>query len=401
MKKMIAFLSFLALVSAYAQEPFSLDECLQCALSRSRDVEQAGFSYDIAVQAYRQSGAAFIPDMVIRNSNTLLPGMDYEITAAVEAGAVLFAGFGREVQHRKAGMALRLGECDVENVRNMVSLNVVALYYKILQDKELVAIYKNRLELLESQEELISRKISLMAAVRSDLANVQADIASTKADILEAEGACNDGRISLCELLEIDDWRNFDVLPDSVIPTPYIACPYDFESMPQMRMAVMNACMAEYDTDIAKAGFWPTVQLGAGLSRQLKGNTDSFVSISIDIPVLSHFSTVREVRMRRLNQLQAQSKVTQTRLSLEREMNAAVAGIGNAYDRYAVLCEQQHIFEDIVNDTRKKYEYGVSTYFDCQTAMSNMVCAQSRLLQSKYDYLLKLRQLQILLDSCQ
>lgn len=398
MKRIIVTL--LMLLSAFllaGGRNYSLDECLELAQKHGRELEQAALSLEMSRLSYSQTGLGFLPELSLGNTNTLSDGQ-HETVTSVEAGTVLFAGFGRVHAMKKARLTVETSRLELELARRNLNAGVVELYIRLLQDKELVSICKDRLSLLEQQETLVGRKVELKAAVRSDLLAVQADITAAKVDILDAEGDFNASRIGLCELLEIDDWRDFDVeMTDSVFPHPQSEM-YSLNDLPQVHLAGIRSDIANCEMEIAKSAVWPSVQFNVGMSSA-GYRFSSYLSLSVDVPVLSLFSHAKNVREKQLSCSIARSVESQTVESLDKELKTAVSDLENVYDKYQLLLTEQERYEQVLADVRQKYEYGAATYFDCQSAMSGLFQAQSQLLQIKYEYLLGQRLLEILFDA--
>lgn len=392
----ILFLSLVATLHASAQVCYTLDDCLKAAIDRSPQIRQAEMARDMAAVAYGQTLSDYLPDVVLRNERTCSAGQS-DYGASLEASALIFSGFGRVQSRRKAKTAVESGIIEMRLARSTVSLDISALFYKILQDKEMIAINENRLSLLSEQEKLIGRKVSLKAAVQSDLTSVHADMAGVRSELQSAVRDYNSDRISICELLGIEDWRNFDVEDDDSIRIAETVV--DVEAMPQLQIAALQTHMAEREIGIAKSVLWPEMLLGAGISCNKAENWNRYLCVSVEIPVTRIVSGIRDVRMKRLSLAVEQSKEDETRLAVDSQLKLAVSELESAYDRYGLLMSEQELYAAVLSDARRKYELGAATYFECQTAMSSLYQAQSRLAQSKYECLLRMRVLRILLDS--
>lgn len=71
--------------------------------------------------------------------------------------------------------------------------------------------------MLQKQEALIARKVEYDAATPGDLFGAQADIANARVDLASARNKLNLDKVSMCELLSIYNWQEFDISSDEEI----------------------------------------------------------------------------------------------------------------------------------------------------------------------------------------
>ena len=139
------------------------------------------------------------------------------MNATIGISMTIFSGFERVHKVKKAELNVAAAETDLEETRNSLTLEVIRLFLEILMDKEAIEICNNKIRLLEKQEQLISKKVEYQAATQGDLMNIQADIMRAQVDRSAAFSELNMDKVSMCELLVIDDWEHFDVIFDDVL----------------------------------------------------------------------------------------------------------------------------------------------------------------------------------------
>lgn len=123
----------------------------------------------------------------------------------------LFSGFERIRNIQKAKNNLQSALWETEKIKNDVVLNVTALFLNIVLDKEAIAICERKISMLKEQEDAIRKKLEYKVATPGDLLNIQADVTSAEVDLATAKNNLNLDKVSMCELLEIDDWEHFDI----------------------------------------------------------------------------------------------------------------------------------------------------------------------------------------------
>src|SRR5699024_4804287 len=139
------------------------------------------------------------------------------------------------------------------------------------------------------------------------------------------------GYLTLCQLLEINDYDTFRiVIPDTVPVSPegISAGPEELfetaQELPQVNSAELTLHKAERDISIAKSSLWPTLSLSAGYGSafsdgrlkpdmsnpdtyvhypfkdQMRDNASYHISLSLSIPIFNSFSARNNVRSYRI-----------------------------------------------------------------------------------------------------
>ena len=124
-------------------------------------------------------------------------------------------------------------------------------------------------------------------------------------------------------------------------------------------------------------------------SNQLKDNASTSVFLNVSVPIFSNFRISNNISNARL-------MVENSRLELENQKKILYKQIQQSYADAAAALKKFHSSEKAVASmkesfkyTREKYEVGLVNAVDFNVAQSQLIMAQSDLLQSKYDYIFK------------
>lgn len=426
---MLTFLSIPCILS-WGQVSFTLSDCTRIAIERNTQVRLSEVNAKIVGETKKGTSYIFLPSLSLSNQHNLSTGrvLDpttyqfvtnrtvYDMSASIGGSMTLFAGGERIQQVRKAKLNLQSALLETERTRNDLALNVTSLFLNLVLDKEAIAIIKDKLTLLQNQEERIRKKIDFSAATRGDLLTIQADITNVQIELTSANSSFDLDRIALCELLEIEDWEGFDITTedqnfDNIQPRLWNSddLVYSAYALPQIRQKELAVDMAARDVRIASSAFWPTLRLNAGYGTtfsnarirldgneysfrdQLRDNMSSYVTLSISIPILSAISVSNTVKQRKLAQERAKQELTMTKLALDKEVKQAVVNTNASYAKYQLLednvtkCREAHRLVEL------KYDAGAATYYDYQIAISKLFQAEEQRLQAKYEYIFRTR----------
>ncbi len=192
------------------------------------------------------------------------------------------------------------------------------------------------------------------------------------------------------------------------------------QSLPEVESARVGIDLARRSLQIARAAYWPTISLSAGYGssysdarqkmfrnpdgtyryeaypffEQYKDNASSYVSLSLNIPIFGKLTTRKNVQRQKLAVRQAEYALQTVEKQVAKEVAQALIDARTAWQRY--LGAQRYVAsaEEAARQVGRKYDLGVATVTDYNTAVTAAVKARSQLLQAKYEYLFKIRTIQ-------
>ena len=305
------------------------------------------------------------------------------MSATIGGSLTLFSGFEKSRNIQKAKKNLQSALWETEKTKNDIVLNVTALFLNIVLDKEAIDVCQRKISILEEQEEAIRRKVEYKVATPGDLMNIQADVTNARVELATAQNNLDLDKVSMCELLEIDDWEHFDIsLTDEDYETvePRLWNISDVVSsafnLPQIMQSELAIDIAKKDVSIAKSAFWPTISLNAGYGStfsnartkstgetysfrdQFRDNMSSYVTLSLNIPILSAITTSNNVKQKQLACTRAEYELTQTKLALDKEVKQAIVNANTSYDKYKLLATEVEKCKEALRQTNEKYDAG-------------------------------------------
>ena len=426
----LLFMNLASQFPALSQNLYYLSDCIKIAAEENTQVKRALVDADIADEARKGCTYSFIPSLSLSYQHNLSTGrvLDpttyqfvtnrtvYDMSASVGGSMTLFAGGERIYQVQKAKQNLQVALLETERVRNDLELNITALFLNLVLDKEAIRVCESKLDLLRKQEELISKKVEYQAATPGDLLGIQADVTAAQVDLATAHSNFDLDRIAMCEQLEMDDWRAFDISTedqdfDEIQPRMWVSSDLAQSAfaLPQIRQRELAIEMAARDVSIAAASFWPTVRLNAGYGStysdarvrlngeeysfrdQFRDNMSSYVTLSLSVPILSAITVSNNVRQRKLAYTRAGYELTQAKLALDKEVKQALVQADAAYEKYLLLETDVEKCREALRQAERKYDAGAATYYDYQIAVGNLYQAESQRLRVKYEYIFRTR----------
>lgn len=249
-------------------------------------------------------------------------------------------------------------------------------------------------------------------APQSQLYDVKAQLADDELTATEAKNSLRLSLLDLIQLMELQGHEEFDIdsldenisRTDTIMPqTIYAAA---LNCMPQIKQAYYSLQSSSKAIKVAKAGYYPTLSLGAGIStgyyhsgnsinpsfrQQLQNNMQKSVYLSLSIPLFDRFSTRNEVRTARIEESNARLSLENEKKNLYKEIEKAYTDAVNALEKYESTSKAVVANEEAHRYALEKYASGKSAVYEYNEIKMKLAEALSKQSQAKYAYLLKER----------
>lgn len=438
MKRILILAALLTPTLLTAQKRWTLDDCISYALEHNIEIKSQALAAEAKRVGLAESKWAYAPNISASNSYNLSTGRVLDPTTydfienqtvqgnntSVSAGITLFGGMGNLHRMRRARLDLQSELLGLEKVRNDVSLHITARYLEILCAKENIINAEQIVSTLRIQEEKTAKMVEARKVTTSDLLQIQSQLSDAENEVLTAYNQLYIAKLNLCQLLELDDYASFEpVPPDEQLPLK-AELPVDAAevvdaalALPQVRMARLGIDIARQDTRIARSAYYPTLSLAAAygssysdarqkalqnadgtyrfeaypLFEQYKDNANSYVSLSLNVPIFGGFQTRKAVRRAKIASRQAEYTLRTTEKQITQEVNEAWIEMRTAQEKYRSSEKFVATATEAARQLERKYDLGAATVTDYNTALDNLVKASSQFLQAKYEIIFRTR----------
>ena len=373
-------------------------------------------------------------------------------SAGVTAGLTLFDGLRNFKQYQYAKMAKLASEYSLEQMKDDIALFVANAYLQVLFNKESLKVIEAQHQITLEQLERAEALVEAGSLPRGDLLEIKATAANEVQRMIVAENQIEISLISLAQLLLIKDYENFDIAERDydVFGSEILEVPVSEvidvaeEERYEVQVAEMNRKLAEKELEIARGAYWPTLgaffnyntrESGAGRIRaagldpdepyrqigfveateqivvapnmateigsplpffeQLQLNDGISYGVQLSVPIFNGFATRNQVKRREVGVLRSEYQLEQTRLDLEANVYQAYTdarGALKAYEAALVAREAQLLAYDYATE---RYNVGMTNAFDFSQAKFNLENAESEVVRTKYDYIFKLKVLEL------
>jgi len=434
MKKVLVIILGLSCLGLKSQKRWSLRECVDYAVKNNLQVIQNEYSKQTQESNLKIAKKNYLPSVSGSIGNTVSFGQtsfgtgslrnDVFRNSANLGAEVLVYNNGRlDKTVRKSQYDLEASLYDVETIKNDISLQIAQQYLTTLLNKEIVKISESTVANAKKQYDKAKITTSVGTTAQTVLAEAEAALAREKQNLKTAEINVGRSLFALVQLLQLPDYKNFDV-EDVSVPeklTPELKSVEEvlttaYASQPQIKAAESRIRSAEVQTEVSKTAFWPTVTANVGLgsfytnllttdnegndiiyikergiTKQYKDNFGQQASISVNIPIFNKGITKIQVEQSKINESVAKNSFEQQKQSIRQSVQKAQFDVDANYEAYLSAVETEKSSKLSMDFAEKSYAAGRTTIFDLNVARNNYANAQGSVAQAKYNYLFSLK----------
>ena len=379
---LLLLLYFLFVPPAFADqaplENVTLKECYQLALERSETIAIQGQVMKEAEGKFLQSLSAVLPKVSYQMTEkrqdgsgssafTLknIPQRQFVFTQPLFSGFKEFAGMAASKAERKQRKQ------EMIRAKQLLFIDVSDAFYFLKSYQEDLKTLEDIDQAYTNHVTELKRRQSLGRSRLSEVSNTEAKLFQNEA-VMEALRGEEQIAIKLLEFLTgktIVSLAQEDIMTDNVLSEQEYMSKADARADVQ---AVAEASkVAHQQITIARAGFWPTVNVVGDYYTKRVGNAADVkwdVSLNVDVPIFNGTETFGEVK-------KAKAQAEESKLKLNLTKRLAVLDIQNAYIKLMQGQKQMLAFRKAVDAAQKNYDYQISDYRN--SLVSNLDVLQS------------------------
>ena len=406
--------------TAGAQEPWTMQQCMQYAVEHNHEVRRAELELDNHKANRLQAVGRFLPEVdagigaqynfgraIDPETNGYTDVSTFYNGYSVQASLPLFDGFSRLHALRAARAGVLMGREALRQQQDQTALSVLQAFTNVVYYEELVKMAEEKVQ----ETALLLRQTRLMEEVGRKSAADVAQIESQQAEAdYELTRQQNLRATALLELkktmgLPLKDSLSLEKFPPmgKIFPTGGKKFSHGWEnSFPldansELLHAQYQMQVSRHEWRQARAALFPALSLSAGLSTtyyhtlhtssatsfssQFKNNMGEYVGATLSIPLFNRLQTITSIRRAKNNYHIARENYEQKQLELEKLAREAWQD-WQGYQKQTVQMQKKVEADSLAYQlTRRQFEEGLSTAIDLHTTSSQLLQSRATLLQ--------------------
>jgi len=398
---------------------WTVDDCIQYALQKNIQVQQAQVSSDINKIEMIYAKSAWYPSL----SGSARQNFSWSNQNNTTTGSTIFAESDGTNISLNSGMTVSNGKrirnsvrqseinyeasgYNTDVIRETVSLNVLNAYLQVLYAEELVKNGEDQIASLEQQLNLAGERLKLGAIANSDYLQVKSQLATEKQTLAASESQLAINRITLMQLMELTEPGDFSIEHpnlDSLINQKRIPDPKEVYQIalgikPEVKNAELSKQSSQIGIDLAKGGLYPSLSLNAGISTlyssnsisgssfgyQLKNNVSPTIGLTASIPIYLNRQVRTNVEVAKKNTDNAELNEYNVKNQLRKAIEQSCQDVTSSQIEYEASVEAYNAVKESFDVASEKFNQGIMNSVDFLIQKTTYITTQSALLQSKY-----------------
>jgi outer membrane protein len=437
---LLAIACFIFMSSIAQQKKWTIQECVTHALENNISIKQSEFDTLLAEENIVSARAVFFPTVsgaasqnynfgsFISNDGNRISRDSRGNSFGLNSGITIFNGFQNINVFKQAKLGLKTSQLQLNILKDNVSLNVVNAYLNILLNKEALKLAEEQIEISKQSLDQVQKMVDAGVRAKADMLVSRSQLASDSERLVNAENSVVLSLLNLSQLLQVPK-DNFDVenipidLTNAVLTynSSNEILSYALTNRPEIKKAELNVENADFNIEIAKSSYYPTLNFGAGLGTsyqhaqgqddvipifdgntgmitelrpngfgtQLENNLGYNFGFNLNIPIFSGFRNDANVNRSKINKEKSSLALEQEKQTLTTNIEQSYADAKASLKQYEASKISVVAQEEAFKNEQEKYDLGASTSFELEQVRNRLINAQSSFLNSKYNFVFK------------
>lgn len=378
-------------------------------LSGLEDTEKAKAQLFPSLSASVTQGYVNYPSANVDKNNS------YSGNYSINANWTLFDGGKRNKAIQQQKLQNEVDKLSTEQSEDDIQISIVQTYMQVLYAMESVRINENTVETSKAERDRAEELYKAGSISLVDFSQLESQYSSDKHQLIVAQTSLDNYKLQLKQLLELDITQDIelsltDIEESSILaplPEKEVIYTTSLAVMPQIKSSELALENAELEKQKAKASYWPTISMNAGVGTgHLSGTNYSFgnkiwnnfnesFGITINIPIFTN-------RENKTAYNKAKLAITTSQLELlnsQKELLKIVEGIyldaTSAQSQYLSAKERLSYVQQSFKLTEEQFFLGMKNTLEMLTEKNNLLNAQQEVIQSKYMAIMSIQLLNI------
>ncbi|AKD03806.1 TolC family protein [Pontibacter korlensis] len=423
--------------TAHAQEPLTLEKSLELARQNNVALRQARYNSNKADISVRRNKYGYLPSISANTDISRTNGLVFDnVTGQVQRGntsasypyisgqVVLFDGFSKLFELKQSKQQAQATAFSEQQALIDLETNVTGYYLQALVDRENISISEQRVALLEGQLSQMEKLERAGVRALDEVYQIKAQIATEKMNLITHQNNYRKARLQLVQEMNVEGNPDYALQMPSTPQDISMELPTEAEVManalaysPLVKSSAAYLEAAKSELKVVKSNFSPTLTLegmiGSNYSSnilknpeqgdlstmpyldQLDLNQRKVVALNLSIPIFNGLSRHFDTQTARLDLRNAELDYVASQNQLRQTVQQAYQDVLAAREKYNTVTANLEYTQRAFESAKRRYELGNLDFFAYMESLNNMNKAQAELLQSKCEFYLKKRILEL------
>ncbi|MEN8764565.1 MAG: TolC family protein [Wenyingzhuangia sp.] len=418
------------ILSIAQTKKWTIEECVAYAIENNITVKQSKLAIENAKIEVSTAKANFLPNLNTRLNHSWRSGLNTDpitnnnviaITQntgfGVSSDVTLYNGLRNIRELRRSKLNLLSNQYQLADMTDNISLNVCNAFLQILFNKESLKALNTQLDLTLNQIERTAQLVQAGTKPAGDLLEIKATSAEQQKAVIDMENNILIAKLSLLNLLVLEDIENFDIVEDSYELLPSDIASKNANDIYNKSLAIRNEIkktklaveIAENDIRIAKGAYQPTLNASYGFNtnyftselfnspnfnNQINDNKGYSFGLNLNIPIFNRLQIKNSVKKSKLQLEQAKLNFEQSKFDLRDKVYQAFNDTKGALKNYEASLKALEARSLAYKYATERFNLGILDAFTFNQNKTSYINSETDVIKAKYDYIFKLKVLE-------
>ena len=362
----------------------------------------------------------------------------------ISSGVILFNGLSLQSSVKQTAAAFKASEAGIQQQTDNIKIAVILAYLQALNNQEQLLQANSQLALSNEQVKRMTVLDNEGAVKPSELSDLKGQTANDQLSIIFTKNSLNNSLVELCRLMNVNFVPGIQVerintdsgVQDEAVDKAAIY-PAALQNLGQIRSLDHLTEAARWNVKAQKGKLYPTLRFDTYLNTyyssaattnilsatgvspsddyviingqnipvynpfanynskridnfdQFKNNRYRNFSLTLQVPIFNNFRARNNIKLAKIDLKEAQQQAANGKTQLQLDIEQAWQNLETASDRYNTLQQQVKDYGLSFNAATVRFNEGVGSSVDYLIAKNNLDRANSSLIATRYDYMLR------------
>jgi outer membrane protein TolC len=326
-------------------------------------------------------------------------GTKYSASAGISLSQILFDGqVFVGLQARAATM--KFAQKKVEITEEVIKTNIYKVYYQLVLSKTQIELLDANIARLDKLQRDTRIMYENGFAEKLDIDKVGIQLTNLQTERSKTLNTISNGYYGLKvllgmpsrDVLVLTDTLSHDQIKEGILE----ASEYSPENRKEYQMAKIGKELNEYNIRRYQLSQIPTVTLNGQYAKNAQRDrwnffgsgewfTISNINLNVAIPIFNGFYTKSKIQQTKIDLQKTNNSIDSLKLSIDNEVAISKNNFQSAIATMDYQEKNMRLAENVYDQTKKKYESGLGSQTEINTAQTDLKTAQTNYIQALYD----------------
>ena len=347
--KHILFLVLLVSLPSSAQQSWSLDECINYAITHNLELKNQEYTVASSKETHKQAVRNLLPSIngsasydirygrsVDPNNNNIIDTDFFSNNYNLNSSLDIFRGFQRINSIKATKYIYKAVQQDAQQQKYLLAFRVMSAFYDIRFFEGALEIAKEQVSISDTNYAFVKKQLELGLIAKADLYEAESVLLTDKLAVTQAENQLAAAKLNLIQEMNLENVSTLTLKANALDLKKETDATLQTNSvytkaqtfLPSIKAGQLKVKAAQKQVAIARGSLYPSLSLFAGygtgyyetntdeitneiisFKNQIRDNASRSIGLSMNIPISNKWSGRSEIKQQKIALQQAENNL--------------------------------------------------------------------------------------------